>query len=98
MTYSRSLNRRLERLEAVPRVLSTEDKWTRIEARVSELLSEKDLRMIQELENERAVGVALEPRPDWEEAVGRYDEACTRAVADLDIRFTISEFDQLLAE
>jgi hypothetical protein len=44
MRYSRVLQRRLDRLESVSPVSSTEDKWNTIHVRALELMSEEDLR------------------------------------------------------
>src|SRR5450432_2897878 len=97
MRYSRVLQRRLDRLESVSPVSSTEDKWNTIHVRALELMSEEDLRSSR---RSRRCEIHLRrpgkpqrgpPRPHGVE------EATTTAVSDANVRFTMSELDQLLA-
>jgi hypothetical protein len=96
MRYGRSLHRRLERLEAVSNVLSTEDKWSILHRGALELMSDDDLLILEEMAVLRDAGQEIEQTPEREAVTVRYDEACMKALAEQNVRFTISEMDQLL--
>jgi hypothetical protein len=83
--------RRLEKLESILNVVSTEDKWKRIHDRALELMSDEDLGILE----------AAEGRYQAQEhfaALARFDDACFTAMGEGNVRFTIPEMDQLLAE
>jgi hypothetical protein len=97
MRNGRALQRRLEKLESVLNVLSTEDKWTMIHDRALQLMSDNDLVILEEIAVLQKAGRAVEQTPERLGTIARFDGACMTAMGEGNIRFTIPEMDQLLA-
>jgi hypothetical protein len=95
--YGRALQRRLEKLESMVNVLSTEDKWTMIHDRTLQLISDEDLEILEEIAMQKA-GNVVEPTAQRLAAIARFDDAFWIAMGQVNVRFTIPEMDQLLTE
>jgi hypothetical protein len=91
------LRRRLDRLESVPPVSSTEDKWNTIHVRALEVMSEEDLRIFQEIEALRKCTSEDRANPSAVRRDRAVEEATMTAVSDANVRFTMSELNHLLA-
>ena len=98
MRYSRALHWRLTKLEAVANIPSTEDKWRSICARTLELMSDDDLRILEEIGVLQEADKEIESTPEREVMLARYNEAMFQAIGEQKVRFTVAEMDALLRE
>jgi hypothetical protein len=98
LRYSRALHRRLTKLEAVANIPSTEDQWRSVRARTLQLMSDDDLRIMEEVALLQGAGEQVESTPEREAMSARYDEATFRALGEQKVRFTVAEMDQLLQD
>jgi hypothetical protein len=96
MRNGRALQRRLEKLESVLNVLSKEDKWTVIHDRALQLMSDADLVIMEEIAVLQKARRSVEQTPERLATIARFDDACMTAIGERNVRFTISEMDQLL--
>jgi hypothetical protein len=96
LRYSRALHRRLTKLEAVTNIPSTEDKWRSLRVRTLQLMSDDDLRIMEEVAILQEAGKEVESTPEREAMLARYGEATFRAIGELPVRFTVAEMDVLL--
>jgi hypothetical protein len=94
MMNSRSLRRRLTKLEAVLSILSTDDKWAIVSEQALRLLSDGDQDVIARTEG---AGSAVDPSPEHVAVMARFDDAFWMAMGAANIHFTVPEMDQLLA-
>jgi hypothetical protein len=93
MMNSRSLHRRLTKLEAVLNILSTDKKWAIVHERMLPLLSDGDLEVIARMEG---AGSVVDPSPEHVAVMARFDDAFWTAMGAANIHFTVPEMDQLL--
>jgi hypothetical protein len=97
MTTARTLHRRLEKLEAVLNVLSTDDKWAIVQERALRLLSDADVESLEEIAMLEIAGGVIAQTPECVAAMARFDNAFWTAMSAENLRFTLPEMDQLLA-
>ena len=93
MALSGALNRRIGKLESLPRAYSIEDKWSSTHAAALRSLSEKDQNEVTALP---ICGGSGQCSIETEGAIDRFNEAFLDLFAD-SRRFTVAELDALLA-
>jgi hypothetical protein len=69
-----------------------------IHDRALQLISDADLEVLEEIAVLQKAGRAVEQTPERLATIARFDEACMAAMGEGNVRFTIPEMDQLLAE
>jgi hypothetical protein len=92
------LYRRLTKLEAVTNIPSTEDKWRSLRVRTLQLMSDDDLRIMEEVAVLQEAGEEVASTPEREAMLARYEEATFQALGEQKVRFTVAEMDQLLQD
>jgi hypothetical protein len=76
---------------------STEDKWAIVHERALRLLSDADVESLEEIAMLEITGGLIAQTSECVAAMTRFDDAFWTAMSAANVRFTISEMDQLLA-
>ncbi len=93
-SFSKKLRSLEDRLDTGP---GTDEKWAIIERHALELMSESDLKLLEQACILRDTGRAAEYTPNHNDVPARWENAHDRAFAESDVRFTIAEVDEMLA-
>ena len=96
MRSGRTLQTRLDKLEAVLNILPTDDKWAIVHQRALQLMSDRELEILEELASLEIVGGAIAQTHERVSAMARFEDAFWIAMSTAKVRFTIPEMDQLL--
>ena len=96
MRNGRALHNRLLKLEASPHALSTEEKWKLVDRIALDSVPAADLELLDQLRTLEAAGSTALATPEQRAAAERFEDAFTTALTGGLVRFTISEFDEIL--